>query len=442
MYSYNKTLDYLFGLQSSGIKLGLERIEYLVELLDHPQRAYPTVLIGGTNGKGSVSAILASILEEAGFRVGLYTSPHLVSFNERIRVDGVPITDDELVELTVEIRELLDDDAAIIRDQSLLPSFFEFTTALAFDFFRRKSVDIALLEVGMGGRLDATNVAEAELTIISSIGFDHMSTLGDDIALIAGEKAGIIKEHRPVVTGLLDAEARRVIERVSKERSTTLIMAGKDFVVEPWEDGEGGQGGQGGFNFKSANESYKGLEVALRGAHQQWNAGVAISALGVLFESGFKTTPEDVRAGLKRVEWPGRCEIVRSEPTVMLDCAHNESAAEALSSALKDFTYARLILVIGIMKDKDIGAILSHLVPQADSIIFTKADMERAEEPTELLHSLRKIPSGNVRAAIVESVGDAVRAALSEADKGDLVCITGSVFVVGEAKRSLVNNSI
>lgn len=439
MSSYNKTLDYLFGLRNSGIKLGLDRIERLMELLGHPFRAYPTVLIGGTNGKGSVSAILASILEQAGYRTGLYTSPHLVKFNERIRVGGELITDAELSLITEEIKGLVDE-RALDGEPDLSPSFFEFTTAIAFAFFRRKSVDIALLEVGMGGRLDATNVAEPELSVITGVGLDHMSSLGADIAIIAVEKAGIIKERRPVVTGLLEPEARRVIERIAKERSAPLIMAGESFSVDPCEageDGEGSENGQGGlFSFRSAVVSYDGLELALRGAHQQGNAGIAIAVLESLSESGFKVTPEELRAGLKGVRWPGRCEIVGREPTVMLDCAHNESAAEALKNVLKEFTYARLILVVGIMKDKDIGAILSLLAPLAGSIIFTRADMERAEEPEKLLSMLRESVSANVRAASIDSVDDALRSALSQAREDDLICVTGSIFVVGEARQS------
>ena len=284
----------------------------------------------------------------------------------------------------------------------------------------------------MGGRLDATNVATAELSIITGIGFDHMSSLGDETALIANEKAGIIKEGRPVVVGPLDPEARRVIERVSKERSARLVAAGEDFVVEADQSGEDKL-----FSFRFGGEHYKGLEVALRGAHQQCNAGVAIAALSLLSRSGFNTKEEDIREGLKRVEWPGRCEIVRLEPTLLFDCAHNESAAEALTLALEEFTYSRLILVIGIMKDKDIGAILSHLAPLADSIIFTRADMERAEEPEKLLNRLRELSCGAIEATVVEPVSDALRAALSEAGRDDLVCLTGSVFVVGEARSNL-----
>ncbi len=433
MPSYNSTLDYLFALRNSGIKLGLERIEALMALMDSPYSAYPTVIVAGTNGKGSVSAIVASILSEAGYRVGLYTSPHLVKFNERIRVDGEVISDAEIVKLTEEIRALVEgadsegEGAGLAPE--LFPTFFEFTTALAFAYFKDKGVDIAILEVGMGGRLDATNVVNPILSVITSIGLDHVSSLGDDIALIAGEKGGVIKDGSTVICGELTSDARSVIERISTERGAKLVMAGEEFKVESAADNS--------FTYTDSVRKLKGLKLALRGAHQQLNAGVAIAALGPLSRAGFKTTSQDITKGLALVKWPGRCELVMDSPKVVLDCAHNESAAKALGEALLGFSFSRLILVLGIMSDKDIDAIFTEFAPIADSIILTSPEIARAESPEKLLDRLSKLISRkalSVKPSVAASVDEALKAALDMASSDDLVCVTGSVFVVGEAK--------
>lgn len=433
MPSYNSTLEYLFALRNSGIKLGLERIEALTALMGSPNNAYPTIIVAGTNGKGSVSAIMASILSGAGYKVGLYTSPHLVKFNERIRVDGVEITDSELVELTEEIRALVEGGDGEGKEAGLAPelypTFFEFTTALAFAYFKLKAVDIAILEVGMGGRLDATNVVSPILSVITSIGLDHVSSLGDDIALIAREKGGIIKDGSTVISGELPSKARIVIERISAERNAKLVMAGSDFKVESTIDSS--------FTYIDSVRVLKGLKVALSGAHQRQNAGVAIAALSTLSDSGFKIEPEDIEGGLKRVEWPGRCEIVMDSPKVLLDCAHNESAAKVLADTLSQFRFSRLIFVFGIMSDKDIDAIFTSLAPIADSIILTSPEIARAESPEDLMARLTKLISlkgFSVKPSVAPSVHEALKAALETASPDDLVCVTGSVFTVGEAK--------
>lgn len=429
MPSYENTLDYLFSLQNSGIKLGLERIEALMALLRFPYNDYPTVLVGGTNGKGSVSAILASILKEAGYRVALYTSPHLVRFNERIRVDGVKISDAELVELTEKLRALVEgspDQAGLPSDLS--PTFFEFTTALALTYFQEKGVDIAILEVGMGGRLDATNVVSPKLSIITSIALDHESSLGDDIAGIAGEKAGIIKKGSSVVSGLLCPKARSVIERISDERGAKLFMAGDDFKVE---DAAGG-----GFDYSDSAGEIPGLKVSLYGAHQQQNAALAIRALGELSDVGFCTSPGEIKRGLSAVVWPGRCELVKSAPKVILDCAHNESAASALCEALSGFTYRRLILVLGIMADKDIVGILTKLAQKADHLILTSPKVKRAEKPGVLMAKAEELIARrglSVTLSVAGSVEEAILSALDMAKEDDLICVSGSVFTVGEA---------
>jgi dihydrofolate synthase/folylpolyglutamate synthase len=325
---------------------------------------------------------------------------------------------------------LLDKDKSV-SDPDLSPSFFEFTTAIAFSYFKSKAVDLALLEVGMGGRLDATNVALPEFSVITGVALDHMSTLGTDLASIAKEKAGIIKKAKPVVVGRLDDEARAVIESISKERSAELIISGSDFSVDL------GKEAGDSFNYRSGNVSYDLLELSLFGDHQKENAGVAIAALAELSSGNFNITEVNIREGLKSVEWPGRFEIVGREPTVILDCAHNNSAAMALAESLREFNSDRIIFVLSIMKDKEVGLMLAHLAPLAETIIFTRADIDRAEDPELLLKRLRELPNCSVKAKTADSVGAAIKMALGEAQKGDLVCIAGSAFIVGEAKGFL-----
>lgn len=431
MPSYDTTLDYLFSLKNTGIKLGLERIEALSELMGTPTDSYSTVLVAGTNGKGSVSAIMASILSEAGYKVGLLTSPHLVKFNERIRIDGKLITDAQIAEIIDKIRSMLKgspDRSGLPAE--LFPSFFELTTALAFLYFQEQKVDIAILEVGMGGRLDATNIVNPELSIITNISLDHVKSLGGDIASIAGEKGGIIKDGSTVVCGELAPEALRVIERISRERGAKLIVAPEDFKAVSFVAAKR-------FDYEDTARKLTGLECVLYGAHQQLNAGVAIAALGPLAKAGFKCTDEDIRRGLRLVSWPGRCELVMDKPKVILDCAHNEGAAKVLSEALGEFSFTRLILVLGIMSDKDIDAIFTSLAPIADTIILTSPELARAESPEKLLEKLCSLISRNglsVKPLVAASVDEALKAALVVASPDDLVCVTGSIFTVGEAK--------
>ncbi|MBE9531768.1 MAG: bifunctional folylpolyglutamate synthase/dihydrofolate synthase, partial [Proteobacteria bacterium] len=388
------------------------------------------VLVAGTNGKGSVCSILASILKSAGFTVGLLTSPHLVNFNERISVDGVHITDGELVELTEEIRALVQGSPESPGlSCELAPSFFEFTTALALAYFKEKQVDIAILEVGMGGRLDATNVVTPVLSLITSIGLDHEKSLGDNLASIAAEKGGIIKEDSTVIAGPLDPEACSVIERISSERGSKLLLCGRDFKVEDEGDEL--------FHYVDSRLDMKGLEVALYGAHQRQNAAIAIAALGELSDKGFKCTDEEIRLGLKEVAWPGRCELIRDSPKVILDCAHNVSAAQALSESLALFSFERLILILGIMADKDIEAIFTRLIPLASHVILTSPKVERAESTENLMAKAKEFIEReglNVKPLAALSVEEATGLALEFASENDLICISGSLFTVGEAR--------
>jgi dihydrofolate synthase/folylpolyglutamate synthase len=316
MPSYRNTLRYLYGIEKFGIKPGLSRIEALLHALGDPHKEYPSVLVGGTNGKGSTAAILASVANETGLKAGLYTSPHLIRFNERIRVGESEITDREVVRLADKVMSAMEQGKECGR-----ASFFEVTTAMAFQYFREKRVDLAVLEVGMGGSLDATNVVVPLVSIITNIGLDHQRFLGTNIEEIAIEKAGIIKESSPVVSCMEEGRITRLIEDIARQRGAKLYLFGRDFRVEP---------SGSFFDYLGNKRSFKGVSLNLRGQHQYKNASCAIMALDLLEERGFNISDSAVRNGLRKVRWPGRFEVVRKDPTVVLDCAHNPSGFSGL----------------------------------------------------------------------------------------------------------------
>ncbi|MBI5598807.1 MAG: bifunctional folylpolyglutamate synthase/dihydrofolate synthase [Deltaproteobacteria bacterium] len=429
--SCRETLKYLFGLEKLGIRPGLERISRLLSFLDNPHLKYPSVVIGGTNGKGSTAAMTESILREAGFTTGLYTSPHLNRFNERIRVSGREITDGEVVGLTSIIRSIIEDYRGGFPE---MPSFFEFTTAMAFEHFRRKKVDLAVCEVGMGGRWDAVNVLTPEVSVITGVSLDHIQYLGTSIGKIAFEKAGIIKGAVPCVIGVRDASALKVIKKEAAEKKTNLYVIGRDFRVEP---------SMKGFDYHGAGElgRLKGLRVNLRGAHQLGNAACALKAIEVLRSRHYPITAGAIRKGLERVSWPGRFEVLRKKPTVVVDCAHNPEGAWALARALKELGCARIILVLGVMADKDIDGIFSALLPLAHAVVLTRPLYTRSAG-VELLREKLVGRKGGYAGEVVarERVSCACDEAMALAGENGAVCVTGSIFTVAEARDYLLKN--
>ncbi|KJU86972.1 bifunctional folylpolyglutamate synthase/ dihydrofolate synthase, partial [Candidatus Magnetobacterium bavaricum] len=325
--SYDKSIEHLYGLQKHGIKLGLANISTVAELLGQPQRAFQSVHVAGTNGKGSTSAMIAAILGAEGFKTGLFTSPHLVRFTERIRVDGVEISEAEVVSLTQEIRE------ALSEHQQMRITFFEFVTAMAFLYFKRQGVRWVVFETGMGGRYDATNIITPQLTVITSISEDHKEFLGNSIAEIAGEKAGIIKPAVEVITACRDEVALGVITAAATSNRSTLDVYGRDFNVSAVRVGVDGTTldyhGHG---------AYRGVEIPLVGAHQAENAACAIRAWEVLSRKGHLGGDEGtLRRALKGVAWPGRCEMTSFDGVpVLLDGAHNPDAMHHLAATLRD----------------------------------------------------------------------------------------------------------
>jgi dihydrofolate synthase/folylpolyglutamate synthase len=446
---YEDSIAYLYGLQKYGIKLGLENTIRLLSLLDNPQNSFRSIHIAGTNGKGSTSAMIASILRAAGFRVGLFTSPHLVSFTERIRVDDMEIREKEVVELTQEIRNIILDsqpspvtiqavNQTTVRDhQSFLPTFFEFVTALGFLYFKRKKIEWAVVETGMGGRLDATNILIPAVSVITNISYDHREFLGQTLREISGEKAGIIKEGVPVVSSAQEAEVIEVITKKAMEMGRSLHVYGRDFFSDPRNIDMHGIA----FDYQG-KERMNDLHISLTGLHQMENASLAIRAIELGMKKG-AVPSYAVREGLARAQWPGRLELVKNEGRAydyLIDGAHNPSASRALADSLKKYFspfYAKVVLIMGVMADKDMEGMIRPLLPLASEIIFTAPEYERAAPPARLAEYAK---AQGFSPRVEDSVKASLELARELAEKGSqktLIVITGSFYTIGEAKNAL-----
>ncbi|GBD16026.1 Folylpolyglutamate synthase [bacterium HR26] len=407
--------------------IGLERTAWVLRALGNPERRYPSVHIAGTKGKGSTAACLASILGAAGYRVGLYTSPHLHTFRERIQIAGRPIDPELFAELTAELAAA---NTALVAER---PDWgeataFELATALALLAFARAEVDVAVVEVGLGGRLDATNVLLPEVAAITSISYDHTQILGNTLAEIAGEKAGIIKPGRPVVSAPQRPEAEAVIARAAAERGVPLLLGGRDWVVE---------GAPARFSYRGPGGELRNLRLALRGAHQVENAGVALAVVQLLRERGLSIPEPAVRRGLAEVQWPGRLEVLRERPLVIADGAHNVDSAERLAQALRaEFAWRRFILILGIARDKDIPGIVRALAPLANQVVAVASHSPRAARPERILSAASELQPP-VPAQEAGSVAAALATALGHAGPEDLILVTGSLYAVAEAREAL-----
>lgn len=416
---YQRSLDYLYGLEKFGMIFGLTKVEEILEAVGNPHREIQAIHIGGTNGKGSTAAIITSILRREGYRVGLYTSPHLIRFTERMKVNEKEIEKEEVASLTEWMRER-------IETAGVAPpfTFFDFTTAMAFLYFKQKMVDLAILEVGLGGRLDSTNVIDPLLSIITNIGKDHQDVLGKGILRIAREKAGIIKESRPLITAATQPQVLRLFSKICREKKAPFFRVGKEFRYV--------LAGEGSFSYEGLYRKLWGLSLNLRGSHQMINATTALGAMEILDDLGYRVSNDAMTEGLKEVDWPGRLEVVCSSPRVLLDGAHNPDGALSLKESLeKDFQYHHLVLLIGIMKDKDVHSILHSLSPLADRIILTRPGMDRAASPALLRKALGR---NGKKAEVIEDFRKAIDKGLSLTGEEDILCITGSLYTVGEAR--------
>lgn len=417
--SLDDHLHALYRLRRFGIHLGLTSIRRLMRGLGNPQDRYRVVHVAGTNGKGSVAAMVSSILVQTGLRVGLYTSPHLLRFNERIQINGHPVTDHEVVEAARAVQR--------IYTQGEPPTFFECATAMAFYHFAKAGVDVAVLETGMGGRFDATNLVHPEVSIITNLAVEHTEYLGCTLARIAREKAGIIKEGAGVVTGVTQESARRVIQTQAREKGVPLVRLGRDIRVRRDNGGR--------FSCRCAGNRWAGLDVGLFGRYQIDNAALALGAVSLLRQKGWEISDEAVRTGLKMVHWPGRLQVVRQHPLIILDGAHNPAAVRALCRFLRSRkTWRRLVLVVGILKDKAWKPMLRELARACDTMILTRPRYERAGNPGRFAHFVRSL---NRPAIVCDDVDTALSTAVGHVTADDAVCVTGSLYTVGEAMACL-----
>lgn len=390
----------------------------LLERLDNPQRAYPAVVVAGTNGKGSVTAMTASMLSAARYRVGWYISPHLVDVRERIRI-GDQMISKKAMQACIEI---------VRSCQAEELTYFEFLTAVAFVHFFRASVDLAVLEVGMGGRLDATNVVDPHASVITNISLEHREFLGDSLDRIAAEKGGIVKRGGTCITGASQPVVLDVLEAICRERNARLLRLGRDLKIRVRPDGL--------FSYRGfTGARHAGLRCPLRGRHQYANAALALGIVERLGECGYPVHDSLLRSGLEKTRWEGRVEVLQQHPTVLLDGAHNPDGISALCGVLRrDFSCRRLFVVFGVLSDKDRRAMITRIASIADAMILTRPGSERAVEPAELLPLAKR----NCRNAVVErNPVRAVKLALAKARKNDLICIVGSLYLVGDIKKAL-----
>lgn len=448
---YQKTLDYLFSfvdfsqtkqLSYSPDKFNLDRMTRLLDLMGNPHLAYPVIHVAGTKGKGSVSAFCSSVLMEAGYKTGLYTSPHLIDYNERIQVNSLPIPHSEMVALVEKLKPVIDQVAEI--------TTFEISTAMAFQYFKDQAVDFAVIEVGLGGRLDATNVVKPILVVITAISYDHQAILGNSIGEIAAEKAGIIKPGVPVVMASQTLEAQKVILEIAEKNQSQVTIVGKDFLYVPfthnldsqsvyiWSSHD--QENMNKFIDEPSGSSWKPdkFEIPLLGAHQLENVTTAFAVMKALQRDYPGITSEAIRNGFLKVKWPCRFDIISKDPMIILDSAHNRDSALKLRLTLDDYLPGReIILLFGASEDKDVRGMLVDLMPKIDRVIATRSIHPRALEPetiVEYVHQMGK------KAEDVVPLEKAFKTALELANHGKLILVTGSIFLAAAIKEIWEND--
>jgi dihydrofolate synthase/folylpolyglutamate synthase len=441
--AYQQTLDYLYIFVDYSLtkvdryspeQFDLGRMREFVQMLGHPERSYAILHVAGTKGKGSVSAMCASALQAAGYKTGLYTSPHLQDYTERIQVNRQPIPRSDLVALVEELKPYLDSGTHL--------TTFEITTGLALLYFARQGVNAAVLEVGLGGRLDATNVVLPNVTVITSISYDHTQFLGETLTEIAGEKAGIIKPGVPVVLAPQKDEALQAIERIADRQNASLVQVGRDYLFSPLSGSK--ISGQSLIVWPASDQQPvdaqvepRRLNIPLLGSHQVENAATAYTALQVARARGLPISEAQIVQGFSQVVWPGRFEILQLDPPVLLDCAHNRDSALKLRQALDEyFPELPVVLVFGASEDKDIRGMFTELLPRVRQVIATRSVHPRAGQPQELAALAQEF---GCPASVVDKIEDALPEAVRVAGEKALVLVTGSIFVVAGARDTWYN---
>jgi len=440
VFAYQQALDYIYSfvdqekLQPDKYeprRFDLTNMHAFMTMLGDPHRRLRAVHVAGTKGKGSTCAMMASVLQTAGYNVGLFTQPHLHTFRERIQVDGRLISEDEMVALLERLKPFI----AELPD----PSTFEIMTAMAFQYFAEQEVDFAVIETGLGGRLDTTNVIEPLVSVITSISYDHTYILGDTLEEIAGEKAGIIKDGKPVICAPQKPVAEQVIVEVCQERNAPLVLLGRDWL---WERTEADMHGQG-LRVTSKMAESGGLlkdgetrefSILFLGPYQLVNATTAIATLDELHRQGVDLSLRHVSDGLRSAHWPGRLEILSRNPLLVVDGAHNvDSVQRMMDTLVEDLPYDRLIVVAGFSADKNIAGMMGELTSLADELILTKSVHPRSAEPEKIA---AQAGQAKARVTVVNDVSSALWEALKRAGSDDLVCVTGSLFVAAEARAA------
>ncbi len=484
--SYHETLQFLYtaidyekliSYQYNASTFSLDRMVKMLDYVGNPHKDFPTIHITGTKGKGSTSIMISTVLEQAGLRTGLFTSPHLLDLRERIQINHKMISEGDFVAAATAfwpyIRHLRE------TDRAASPTFFETLTAMAMLYFKQKYVDMAVVEVGLGGRLDSTNVVVPRVSVITNIGFDHTAILGNTLASIAYEKAGIIKQGVPLVSAVDNAEALSVIEKRCMEMDARLYLLGRDILIEKaqgvdenaisqrnlYQPGQTGlqgsvkkEGAAGGkttsagaphalfsvppkrgllCKIKTWRHTYDNVFLPLVGAHQAKNCALVLGVLEALKEQGqISISDEVIRKAMSRARCPARVELVGQNPFIILDYAHTVDSMRSLKNALlENFTFSKLILVLGFSQDKDLDNILKEIVPAGHSIIVTRSKNPRAAPPEDLSHRIEKLC--DTQPKIADNAQDAVMLARKIASPDDLICITGSAYVAGEALQAL-----
>ncbi len=407
---------YLSSLNIDVMRFGLTAISDLLLSLGNPQNSYKTILIAGTNGKGSTAAMTASILHAAGYKTGLYTSPHLVDVRERINVDKKDISAKDFRQIVTMVKKAIKQPV----------TYFEVLTAAALLYFQRREIDIAVLEVGLGGRLDATNVCCPFVSVITNISFDHTDYLGNSLAAIAGEKAGIIKQRGVCVTAAKQKKVLEVLEDVCRRNKAILYRLGKDIKIKQQEDGL--------TTYFGLYSNLNNLTVPLLGRHQLDNTALALATLEIVGLKGFPVDVAAIKKGLRSTRWKARLEILCHRPLFVVDGAHNPAGISVLCRALKnDFTYRRLILIFSALADKDYRKMIQKIAPLAELIILTQLQARRAVPVANIQECVKKI---GYPAIIAENVQDSVERAFDLAGEGDMICAAGSLYLIGELKQA------
>jgi dihydrofolate synthase/folylpolyglutamate synthase len=418
MERYFETLEKIFNLRGGIIDLRLDRMRQALALFNHPENQFPSLHIAGTNGKGSTAALLHNILQQAGYRTALYTSPHLESFTERIRIGQEEIAQAEVVSLADEIWQRT-------AEANVPLTFFEFITVMAFIYFARNRVDVAVIEVGLGGRLDATNVVSPLVSVITTIAKDHEAYLGPDELSIAREKGGIIKPRIPVICGKVSEPVTEVLQEVARLRESPAYFLGTSFSFLLKNERL--------FDYIGIKQNLSGLALALRGRHQLANASLALAALELVNEH-FPVPQAALRYGLETVRWPGRLEVISERPLVILDGAHNPEGVRALADALIELRQGRKIkLLFATMADKEWQLMVEMLAKLADEMIFTRVSMERSADP-ELLAKNIPVP---IPSRVIQDSQTALAALLDRAQPDDILVVAGSLYLLGEVRPRL-----